>query len=110
MNSALNRLRVVQQNDHFLMSPTEQIVKENHSVICTYSQLFSILGRQFTNTQPINKLEFSTPVRSITPDLYSRVPSSIKRSRITPSLASTYETPPPPAPFPSTTSTNDSAE
>ncbi|CAF1011563.1 unnamed protein product [Adineta steineri] len=70
-------------------------------------------GRSFTNNNnhPINKLEFSTPVRSATPDLYSRVPSSsIKRSRITPALASTYETPPPPAPFPSNTTNIDSAE
>lgn len=57
-------------------------------------------------------LEFSTPVRSMTPDVHSRVPSSIKRSRMTPALASssTYETPPPQPPLPSAASNIDSAE
>ncbi len=47
-------------------------------------------------------------MRSLTPDLYNRVSSSIKRSRITPAFtsASTYETPPPQ----SVASTIDSAE
>jgi hypothetical protein len=70
-------------------------------------------NRSFSNHQVPTKLEFSTPVRSMTPDLYSRVPSSIKRSRITPALtssSSSYETPPPPLPVPSATSSIDSAE
>lgn len=81
-------------------------------IINFYFSLTDIVGRPFTNNQPATKLEFSTPVRSLTPDLYNRVPSSIKRSRMTPALASssTYETPPPPAPLPSAASTIDSAE
>lgn len=74
--------------------------------------LFFVVNRPFASNQPITKPEFSTPVRSLTPDLYNRLPSSIKRSRITPALASssTYETPPPPAPLSSAASTIDSAE
>jgi hypothetical protein len=74
--------------------------------------LFLLVGRPFTGNQPPPpKLEFSTPVRSLTPDLYSRVSSSIKRSRVAPTLiSSSYETPPPPQPMPSMTSTIDSAE
>ncbi len=71
--------------------------------------MFLIVGRSFNgNHPPPPKLEFSTPVRSLTPDLYNRVPSSIKRSRITAAFgsSSSYETPPPPAPLASA----DSAE
>ena len=77
---------------------------------------FQLVGRTYpSNQSAATKLEFSTPIRSLTPDLYNRMPSSIKRSRITPALAaatasSTYETPPPPAPLPSAASTIDSAE
>jgi len=75
---------------------------------------FLLAGRSFTGgNPPPPKLEFSTPVRSLTPDLYSRVTSSIKRSRVAPTLvssSSSYETPPPPQPLPSITSTLDSAE
>ena len=70
-----------------------------------------VVNRPFTGNQPIAKPEFCTPVRSLTPDLYNRLPSSIKRSRMTPALvSSTYETPPPPAPLSSAGSTIDSAE
>ena len=73
---------------------------------------FLIVGRPFTSGRPITKLEFSTPIRSLTPDLYSRVPSSIKRSRIALTMAtsSSYDTPPPPAPLPPPSSTVDLAE
>jgi hypothetical protein len=76
---------------------------------------YLLVGRPFTGNQPPPKLEFSTPVRSLTPDLFSRVPSSIKRSRVAPALvsssnSSSYETPSPPQPLSSVMSTVDSAE
>ncbi|CAF4936313.1 unnamed protein product, partial [Rotaria sp. Silwood2] len=65
-------------------SPTSSATKRPFSDVSNRTTI----GRSFTGNQPTTKLEFSTPVRSLTPDLYSRVPSSIKRSRITPALAS----------------------
>ncbi|CAF0962354.1 unnamed protein product [Rotaria sp. Silwood1] len=89
-------------------SPTNSATKRPFSDVSNRTTI----GRSFASNQPTTKLEFSTPVRSLTPDLYSRVPSSIKRSRITPALTSSslYETPPPPAPLPPVGSTVDSAE
>lgn len=91
--------------------------KEKHpfSSSLEFSSSVFEVNRSFNSQQQVpTKLEFSTPVRSMTPDLYNRVPSSsIKRSRMTPALAtttSTYETPPPAAPLPSAASTMDSAE
>lgn len=77
--------------------------------------VFRLVGRVFNNVQPPPpppKLEFSTPVRSLTPELYSRLSSSIKRSRVTPAIVpvSSYDTSSPPQSLPSGTSTCDSAE
>ncbi|CAF1082426.1 unnamed protein product [Rotaria sordida] len=87
-------------------SPTNCATKRPFSDVSNRTTI----GRSFAGNQPTTKLEFSTPIRSLTPDLYSRVPSSIKRSRIAPAFTSSslYETPP--APLPPTGSTVDSAE
>ncbi|CAF1213712.1 unnamed protein product [Adineta steineri] len=89
-------------------SPTTSAAKRPFSDVTNRT-----MGRSFNNNQPPPpKLEFSTPIRSLTPDLYNRLPSSIKRSRVTPTLnSSNYETPsPPPQQMPSGGSTVDSAE
>ncbi|CAF2154417.1 unnamed protein product [Rotaria magnacalcarata] len=77
----------------------------------------TISSRSLTNSKPPPppppppKLEFLTPVRSHTPDIYNRVSSSVKRTRAAPTLApsSTFETPPAQA-IPSASSAIDSAE
>ena len=100
-----------QRNDRFRIWAIERQV--NTSVVHLLAYLvLRLVGRSFGNHQVPAKLEFSTPVRSMTPEMYSRVPSSIKRSRMTPAMASssTYETPPPPLPLPSAASNLDSAE
>ncbi|CAF1183372.1 unnamed protein product [Rotaria sordida] len=90
-------------------SPTSAAIKRPLSDVSNRT----IVGRSLTNNQPPPKLEFSTPVRSSISDLYNRVPSSIKRSRLAPTfLASTlsHETSPPTKQLPSVTSTIDTTE
>jgi len=71
------------------------------------------MNRSFPTSSPIPalKLDFSTPVKPLTSDLYNRLPSSIKRSRASTIIPSTYETPsPPPQTVPSNSSSFDSSE
>lgn len=117
VNSVLRTRRPVEQlNDLSPMSAIAPRVRRNRRFpFHDFSFLVFEVNRSFNSQQQVpTKLEFSTPVRSMTPDLYNRVPSSsIKRSRMTPALAtttSTYETPPPAAPLPSIASNMDSAE
>ena len=91
------------------------ILAIEHQVNCWFHPEINFLSLSFSvsrvlaGVQPLPKLEFSTPTRSLTPDLYNRVSSSIKRTRVAPTIgaSSAYDTPSPPQP---SSSTFDSAE
>ncbi|CAF3613838.1 unnamed protein product, partial [Rotaria sp. Silwood1] len=83
-------------NDLEPQSPTSATIKRPLSDVSNRT----IAGRSLTNNQTPPKIELSTLVRSPTTDLHSRVPSSIKRSRLAPNffsstVSSSYETSPP---------------
>ena len=79
--------------------------------------VFISVNRSLANNTPITpiKLDFSTPIKTLTPETYPRLPptASIKRSRANSTMIpSVYETPsPPPAqPISSNATPFDSSE